>query len=242
MNPIWNIIFFITAFLFSSAGLGGASAYLAYLSLAGVMYNLVPIYALILNVISTLISSINWFKHMKKIIFPIILFSSPAAFLGGLLKIDEKTFKILTALVLISIGIIMISPIEKKKEFQKLRSPRYFIILPLSSFFGFIGGMIGIGCGVFLIPLLYLTKTADEKSSASAGTAFILVNSIFGLIGHALKNKNIEISPLIQPAISVATGAFIGSYISSKKLPPKLVKRLFGIIVIFIAVILIIRA
>lgn len=237
---IWNFIFFITAFLYSSAGLGGASAYLAYLSLARIEYKLIPVYALTLNIISTTISSINWLKHARKIVIPIILVSTPAAFTGGLLKISEKTFIIITSLVLIIVGILMLYPIEKKIKFKI--SQNLFVILFFSALFGFLGGMIGIGCGVFLVPLLYLTGTAKEKEAASAGTIFILANSIFGLVGHWVKIKSIQTDLIIQPAISVAIGAFTGSYIASNKLPPKLVKNLFGIIVILIALISIARA
>lgn len=239
MSLIWNLIFFITALLYSSAGLGGASAYLAYLSLAHIDYNLIPIYALILSIISTTISSMNWFKHVRKIVIPIILVSTPSAFVGGLLKISEKVFIIITSLVLISIGILMLYPVEKKIRFKIFQNTS--VILLFSSFFGFLGGMIGIGCGVFLVPLLYLTGKAKEKEAASAGTIFILANSIFGLVGHLVKIKNIQLDPIIQPAISVALGAFTGSYIASNKLPSKLVKKIFGTIVILIALILIAR-
>ncbi|MCX7734426.1 MAG: TSUP family transporter [bacterium] len=242
MNPLWNIIFFITALLYSSGGLGGASAYLAYLSVAGIEYKYIPAYALILSIISTFTSSFNWIKHSKKMIIPIILFSIPTSFLGGTIKIQKEVFTVLSASVLLTIGIIMLIPIEKirkKNDQSSGTSPlKYIYILPLSALFGLIGGIIGIGCGVFLFPLLYLTGTANEKESASAGTIFILANSVFGLAGHLTKLKELPIGIIVPPAISVILGAFVGSYFAANKLPPRLVKIIFAVVVIIIAIIM----
>lgn len=247
MSFLWNIIFFITALLYSSGGLGGASAYLAYLSVAGIEYKYIPAYALILSIISTFTSSFNWIKHSKKMIIPIILFSTPTSFLGGTINIQKETFTILSASVLITIGIIMLIPIEKirkKNDYslgENLRPLKYIYILPFSALFGFIGGIIGIGCGVFLFPLLYLTGTANEKESASAGTIFILANSVFGLAGQLTKLKELPIGVIVPPAISVILGAFVGSYFAANKLSPRIVKITFGIVVIMIAIIMLLE-
>lgn len=247
MTPLWNLAFFLTALLYSSAGLGGASAYLAYLSIAGIDYRFVPALALVMSITSTLTSSINWIKYFRRSLIPIVAVSAPAAFIGGKIRLDEKTFDIAVSVLLTFIGATMIAPPEKLIKLRKetdddvtkksSKTKKYLLIFIMSPILGFVAGAIGIGGGVFLLPLLYLSGIADEKQAASAGTVFILVNSVFGFIGHIIKLKYVPLDLILFPTLSVILGAFIGSYVSSKVLDPRLVKVLFGLILIFIAVI-----
>ncbi len=237
MLYFWHIIFFLTAFFYSAAGLGGASAYLAYFSLMEIEYNLIPSSALTLSILSTITSTINWWRagYMRKIIIPIVLVSSPPAFIGGRIKINENLFSIILISILLAVGVIMLVPKWGKKT-SIGKAWRYTILFSSSAILGFLGGAIGIGCGVFLVPIVYFLGFLDEKESASAGSFFILINSIFGLVGHISK-LSFDLTFALSFAIPVAAGAFLGSTISAKKIPPNAVKKIFASVIISIAVI-----
>jgi len=287
---VWFLIFLTTAFFYSSSGMGGASAYLAYLSIMGIPHKLIPSSALSLSVFSSAISTFNWIRagYFRKLNILIVVFSSPFAFLGGLMRISEKTFNIIISLVLISAGILMLARDTRKvvvgeesikreeekgtetketgensgkqindklrneinehkktksyfisdlkEEIKKVGLKKIFILLPFSSALGFFGGLIGIGCGVFLFPLVYYLGIMNEKESATAGAFFIFINSVSGLIGHIAKSS-IDFPLIMKFLIPVIIGAFLGSRISSTRFPQIMVRRIFSSVVISIGVI-----
>jgi len=241
---IWVLIFFITAFFYSASGLGGASAYLAYFSIMKVDYTHIPATALFLSVISTFTSTINWMreKYLNKNTIPFLIVSVPSAFLGGKIKLSEQTFNILLIITLLVVGVLMFKPENKNKENRKIQQEnaiikrKIILALPISASIGFVSGIIGIGGGVFLIPVIYAMGIMDYKYASATGTIFIFLNSISGFFGQITKQPP-DIKLILKFSVPVILGAFSGSFLSSKKFSERLVKKIFGGVVISLALI-----
>jgi uncharacterized membrane protein YfcA len=241
---IWMLIFFITAFFYSASGLGGASAYLAYFSIMKVDYTHIPATALFLSVISTFTSTINWIreKYINKTAIPFLIVSVPSAFLGGKIKLSEQTFNILLIITLLIVGILMFKPESKNRENGKIQQnitttkKKIILALPISAAIGFVSGTIGIGGGVFLIPIIYGMGIMDYKYASATGAIFIFLNSISGLFGQITKQTP-DINLILKFSAPVISGAFLGSFLSSKKFSANLVKKIFGGVVILLTLI-----
>ncbi|AOW19269.1 sulfite exporter TauE/SafE family protein [Urechidicola croceus] len=237
----WEIVllFFCVAVLYSSVGFGGGSSYLAILSLTTLAFTQIRATALLCNIMvvtsGTLIYAKNGFYNWKKVL-PLVLFSVPMAFIGGYLKISQVFFFILLGSTLLIAAFFMwmskyITQKSKEKNYQKS------IIKDISygGFIGFISGMVGIGGGIFLAPLLHLTNWDTPKKIAATASFFILVNSIAGLIGQ-YQNPDFSIEPNITILLlfTVFIGGQIGSRISTKKISPFILKRTTAVLIAFV--------
>ena len=185
----WEIIilFLIVAILYSSVGFGGGSSYLAILALTGIAFTQIRSTALLCNII-VVFSNVILFQKEKiydwKKVIPLVFFSVPMAFIGGYLMITQTFFFILLGCTLLFAAISMwvskriISSEEKTTQLSITKNASY------GGFIGFISGMVGIGGGIFLAPILHLTNWDRPKKIAATSSFFILVNSISGLIGQ----------------------------------------------------------
>jgi len=230
------VLFFLVAILYSSVGFGGGSSYLAILALTGLGYIQFRAIALLCNIVVVSGGTYIYFKrgyfNWKKII-PLTLVSVPFAFFGGFLKIGQTFFFVLLGITLIVAAVLMwISKYmvtEVKSEVlngSKLRDSAYGGVL------GFISGMVGIGGGVFLAPLLHLTNWDTPKRIAATTSFFILVNSLAGLLGQ-FQNQDFYFEPKIAfiLMLTVFFGGQIGSRISTSKISPILIKRLTALLI-----------
>ena len=239
------MLFFFIAILYSSVGFGGGSSYLAVLALTGFTYTQIRSTSLICNIIVVL-SNVIFFQKKKafnwKKVIPIVLFSIPFAFLGGFLKINQTIFFILLGNILLIAAITMWfskNIISKKNNNTKLNITKN---ASYGSSIGFISGMVGIGGGIFLAPLLHLINWDSPKKIAATASFFILVNSIAGLLGQYLNpdftvNWNLT-SVLI---ITVFIGGQIGSRMSNKFLTPIQLKRATAILIAFVSIRILIK-
>ena len=180
---ILTIFFFITAILYSSIGFGGGSTYLALLLIWDVPYYIFPILALICNIIVVSGNSINFLKSKNinfNLLYPYLIGSIPFAFIGASISIDKNLFEILLFFILILAGIFLLieSKSFNKQEIVIKKIPLVFSIL-IGSIIGFVSGLVGIGGGIFLSPILFLMKAGFPKQITSTASLFILVNSIF---------------------------------------------------------------
>ena len=236
--------FLITAFLYASVGFGGGSTYNALLILYNVDYLLIPKIALTCNLIvvigGTIRYQLNNLIPWKKVL-PLIIFSAPFAWIGGRLPIDKELFlAILGASLLIS-GILLLIRKEEIENFSKSVNSKIGIFLYsiMSVLIGLISGLVGIGGGIFLSPILHLTKTIPSMNIAAISSVFIFVNSIAGLSGQFMKNNNTN---LINEFVgyywlffAVLIGGSIGTYLGIKTFHPKIVRRLTAILVIYVS-------
>jgi uncharacterized membrane protein YfcA len=237
---ILSIFFFITAILYSSVGFGGGSTYLALMLIWDIPYYIFPIIALFCNIIVVSGNSINYIKLGNlnlKLLIPYLIGSIPFAFFGASISIGKELFEILLFLILIIAGIFLL--IESKsfnKNQIKIKQVPVFLSITLGSIIGFISGIVGIGGGIFLSPLLFLIKAGYPKHIATTASLFILINSIFGVAGQLTKdiviNEFFNYWPLF---VAVLVGGQIGNYINIKFLSNKTLALLTSLLVIFVA-------
>ena len=206
-----------------------------------VPFYIFPIIALICNIIVVTGNSIN-FSRTKNInlslLVPYLIGSVPFAFFGASISIDKNLFEILLFFILILAGIFLLieSKSFNKKDIIVKKIPLVLSIL-IGSIIGFMSGLVGIGGGIFLSPILFLMKAGYPKHITSTASLFILVNSIFGISGQLTKdivfNEFLNYWPLF---IAVLIGGQIGSFLNIKFLSNKILALLTACLVIFVAI------
>ena len=189
---ILSILFFITAILYSSVGFGGGSTYLALMLIWDIPYYIFPIIALFCNIIVVSGNSINYIKSGNlnlKLLTPYLFGSIPFAFIGASISIEKELFEILLFLVLFIAGIFLLYESKSFNEDQiKLKQIPKILSIFVGSIIGFVSGIVGIGGGIFLSPFLFLMKAGYPKHIITSASLFILINSIFGVIGQLTKD------------------------------------------------------
>ena len=237
---ILSILFFITAILYSSVGFGGGSTYLALLLIWDVPYYIFPVIALFCNVIVVTGNSINYVRagnHNFKLLIPFLIGSIPLAFIGGTLVIKKEIFEILLFLVLSIAGILLLIN-NKAYEDKKIiiKKLNYFISIFIGSILGLISGLIGIGGGIFLSPILFLLRADKPKNIVTTASLFILINSIFGIFGQLTKenvlNELISFLPLF---LVVLIGGLVGNYLNLKIFSNRTLALITSLLVILVA-------
>ena len=240
MNTL-SILFFLTAILYSSVGFGGGSTYLALLFIWGVPYTIFPIIALGCNII---VVSGNCFNYIRagnlnlRLLIPYLIGSIPLSYIGGTIPIEKQFFEILLFFVLLIAGFLLLINFKSYgvKE-KRYRNKPYFISIIIGAILGFISGVVGIGGGIFLSPILFLLKAAKPKHIITTASLFILINSIFGIIGQLTKNIYFEeIYPYFYLLIVVLIGGQIGNYLNLKIFPTKVLVLITSALVLFVAI------
>jgi len=243
---ILTALFFATALLYSAAGFGGGSTYTALLVLAAVDYRAVPIVSLACNIIVVSVGTWRFARggHLDwRRAWPLFVTSVPAAWLGGRLVIGEVLFVGLLGAALLVAGLLMLWQPAWQREAAPASTRRW--IEPVAGAgLGFAAGVVGIGGGIFLAPLLYMLRWAPPKRIAATCAAFILVNSLAGLAGQASKGLGaagavIGEHVLLFPA--VAAGGMIGAWLGSDRLDPKWVRILTAMLILYVAARLLLR-
>ena len=235
------ILFLVTAVLYSSVGFGGGSTYLALLLIWEVPYFIFPVISLSCNII---VVSGNCFNYIRagnlnlKLLFPYLLGSIPLAFIGGSLPIGKEIFEILLFLVLLIAGILLLRNFKSYDD--KLSSYRkipIFISISIGGILGFISGIVGIGGGIFLSPILFLLKVAHPKHIVTTASLFILINSISGIIGQLTKNTVLyELQNYWYLLAVVFIGGQVGNFLSLKILPARILALVTAFLVLFVAI------
>jgi uncharacterized membrane protein YfcA len=232
---IFLILLFVVALLYSSVGHGGASGYLAIMAIAGISPALMKPSALLLNIFVAGIAFLTFYRagHFKwKIFLPFGIASVPAAFVGAQISINPHVYKIILGIcLLIAVARIIY---RQKDSSQLLKTPSVPLSLFLGLILGFVSGLIGIGGGILLSPLLILLKWSDLKQTAAISALFILANSVSGLIGLFFKGFLPGTNMLYWVLVALA-GGFAGSYLGSKKLPVNQLKYVLAGILSFAA-------
>ena len=217
--------FFLTALLYASVGFGGGSTYNALLALAGVDYRILPLIALSCNLVVVAGSTV---RFARAGVTPwrgaalLTIIAAPAAFVGGLTPIGEGAFLTILGASLVLTGVTMLLPLQKRESADQPSALARFaplIALPL----GYLAGLVGIGGGIFLAPLLHLTRWNTARAVAATAALFILVNSLFGLAGQILKGGAGRFAAAVDLGlpllVAVAIGGQIGSWLALRYLP-----------------------
>jgi len=238
---ILPILFFITAILYSSVGFGGGSTYLALLLIWNIPYYIFPIIALLCNIIVVSGNSFNYIRagnHNFKLLLPFLIGSVPLAFFGGTLKMDKDIFEILLFFVLSIAGILLLIN-NKSYENNNLiiKKLNLFISLSIGSILGLISGIVGIGGGIFLSPILFLLKVEKPKIIVTTASLFILINSISGILGQLTKENILtELSSYIPLFVSVFIGGLLGNYLNLKIFTSRVLAIITSLLVIFVSI------
>ena len=238
---ILSILFFVTAILYSSVGFGGGSTYLALLLLWDFPYFIFPVIALSCNII---VVSGNCFNYIRagnlnlKLLIPYLIGSIPLAFFGGSLSVDKEFFEILLFLVLTIAGILLLfkfkSYDDKAETYRKI--PKIISII-IGGILGFISGVVGIGGGIFLSPILFLIKAGKPKHIITTASIFILINSISGIIGQITKVSVLDgIQNYWLLLLVVLIGGQIGNFLNLKIIPTRILALITSILVLFVTI------
>ncbi len=235
------ILFFGIALLYSSVGFGGGSSYLAVLALFGLDFKFLRAAALLCNITVVSNGSVQFYRKgfldFKKV-FPLVLISVPMAYLGGKLPLTEETFFIILGFTLLTAAfLVWFQPwLIQKAEAVKIKSNNLALNLALGGFIGFISGVVGIGGGIFLSPILYIINWDEPKKISAAASFFILVNSISGLFGQ-FQNKAFEMDWgfAISLMVAVAMGGIIGTYIGTVTFNQNMVRKATAILIAYVS-------
>lgn len=226
----------LVAALYSSVGHGGASGYLALMSLFSMPLASIKPVALVLNIIVSLIAFIQFYRSGffdKKIFLTLAVASVPAAFAGGLIKPDPHVYKQLLGILLCITAVRLSMPVKHEQQISRTVNP--VILLMSGAAIGFISGMIGIGGGIILSPLLILLNYSNVKTTSGISALFIFVNSIAGLLGQF--KQGILFSSSMYMMITVAVvGGLIGSYIGARQLQMPVLKKLLALVLLVASV------
>lgn len=222
---IWlAVAFAVTALLYASVGYGGGSTYSALLAVAGVDYRLLPIIALLCNVVVVAGGSVRFARAKLtpwRGALMLTALAAPAAFLGGLTPIGEGLFLVLLGSALLLTSLTLLVPVRERAG-EAAPAARFMPVLAIP--IGYLAGLVGIGGGIFLAPLLHLVRWNSPRAIAATASFFILTNSLFGLAGQALKSGADRIASAVTLGlpllIAVAIGGQIGSLLAARLMPP----------------------
>lgn len=232
-------LFALTAALYASVGFGGGSTYTALLILFGTPLALVPAISLACNIIvvsgGTLrfarAGELPWGKAL-----PLVGIAAPLAFLGGLTPVKEGVLVyLLGGSLLVSALLLFALP----RSVQPRSLPRA-VLYPVAGALGLLAGVVGIGGGIFLAPILHLIRWAEAKQVAATASLFILVNSLFGLAGQLIKGQGSALAATVAAhwplLVAVLIGGAIGTHVAIRLANPALLRRLTALLVGFVAV------
>lgn len=226
----------LVAFLYSSVGHGGASGYLALMAIFSIAPNVMKPTALLLNLFVSATSFIQFYKgnHFKwKLFVPFAIASIPMAFLGGLVMVDGSLYKkMLGGLLLIPAIRFLLFPNFTVEEIKK---SNVALSLLIGAVIGLLSGMIGIGGGIILSPVLLLLKWTDQKQTAAISAAFIFVNSVAGLAGQLTKGIHFSVDMLSYVAVAFA-GGLLGAYLGAHRFKQTVLKNVLSIVLLFAAI------
>ncbi len=232
---------FIVAILYSSVGHGGASGYLAILSLTtyGAMNSAwLNQHAWCLNLVVAGIAFYHYHKanhHIPKLTWPFIVCSVPFAILGGYLIVDGVFYDTLLSVVLVWAAYRLLKINDGGNE-NVLNIPPKKIAYPIGGGIGFVSGIIGVGGGIFLSPIMLLNRWATPKNIAATSALFIWINSAAGIFGATISNQlSLDFSIMIPFVIVVIIGGYIGSKYGAVFAPQNSVRKLLVIVLLIAA-------
>ncbi len=237
---VWlALAFALTAMLYAAVGFGGGSTYSALLALAGVDFRLLPLVSLACNIVVVAGSTIRFARAglvLWRGALLLTAIAAPAAFLGGVTPIAEETFLTVLGASLVLTGLTLLLPPSASSEGEAARAARWMPLLAAP--IGYLAGLVGIGGGIFLAPLLHLARWSGARQIAATAALFILVNSAFGIAGQLLKNGpgllGAAIAFGLPLLIAVAVGGQIGSLLAVRYLPQRAIRWLTAALTIYV--------
>jgi uncharacterized protein len=233
--PLLAGLVLLIAFLYASVGFGGATGYLAVMSLFGIPSTIAASTALSLNVIVSGIAFVNYtrYGHLQiNLLWPFLITSIPAAFIGGTLQVGQVAYQVLLNLVLLYVALRMLLGNSNKSYNQYANPPIWTLAILVGAVLGLLSGILGVGGGVFLAPIILLAGWGSPKHAAASSAGFIFLNSIAGLTGRAWGGtlQFGEFGPLL--IVLGIVGGIAGSYLGARYLPGQVIRRLLGLVLL----------
>jgi uncharacterized membrane protein YfcA len=235
------VLVLLVAVLYSSVGHGGASGYLAAMSLFGVAAAAMRPAALVMNIV---VASAGAWRFASagavpwRMLVALCAASVPAAFVGGMVKLPVETYERLLAVLLLFAAWRLWWPLARD---ALVRPPGPAVLVAVGAVFGLLAGLTGIGGGVFLSPLLILAGWETPRRTAGASVVFILVNSVAGLLGHLSTAGQVPRGTALLAAVALA-GGLCGSSLGARRLPALAIRRLLTVVLVIAGVKLLLGA
>lgn len=228
---------FVVAILYSSVGHGGASGYLAVMAFLAVAPEVTRPTALVLNLFVASIGTIQFYRagyFSWRIFLPFAAASIPMAFVGGLIHLPTGIYKIVLGVVLCLAAVRLAI---KLKNDDEVTEPPILACLLIGAVVGLLSGMVGVGGGIFLTPILLLMRWAETRVAAGVSVLFIFVNSVAGLVGQYYKGALNGLPSDVWLWIGAAVvGGIIGSTLGSKKFDSITLRRVLAVVLLFAGV------
>jgi uncharacterized membrane protein YfcA len=228
---------FVVAVMYSSVGHGGASGYLAVMAFVGVLPEVTRPTALVLNLFVASIATYQFWRagfFSQRIFWPFAAASIPAAFIGGMIMLPTNVYKIVLGVVLMLAALRLA---WKLTAGTQTRQPKMLIALAIGAVIGLLSGLVGVGGGIFLTPVLLLSNWAETKTAAGVSAAFILVNSVAGLLGNWLLGKGASLSTLPTDVwlwiVAAVIGGLLGSTMGAKRFDSLTIRRVLAAVLLF---------
>ncbi len=223
------------ALLYSSVGHGGASGYLAVMALAGLAPEVMKPAALLLNIFVSTIAMARFYRAGSfswDIFWPFALTSVPFAFLGGTMSLPGHVYKQIVGIVLVISAYLLFRYTQRETHVDDKKKIRTPTALSIGAGIGLLSGMTGVGGGIFLSPLLLFFRWAGPRESAGISSAFILVNSAAGILGHGSRMSILPDAVSLWAPAAVA-GGILGSWLGSRKFSNMTIRRLLAVVLAF---------
>jgi len=229
---IFYLILFCVAFLYAAVGHGGASGYLALMAIYGVAPAEMKPTALMLNLFVSLTSFIQYYRgkfFVRNLFLSVSAASVPMAFLGGMITLEENIYKRI-------LGILLLFPVIRFFFFRnpdddELKPYNVYGALAIGAVVGLLSGMIGIGGGIILSPVLLLLLWTNQKQTAAISALFIFVNSVAGLLGQFTKGIVFNADMLVYVAVAFS-GGLLGAYFGSLKFSQQILKYILATVLL----------
>lgn len=236
------LLMLIVAFLYASVGHGGASGYLAVLSFFGFSHPEMASTALMLNILVAGLSFYAYFKggHFSwRLTWPFIITSIPMAYVGGLVKLSPHAYSLLLAFTLLFAAFrLAMAPKTRNADHEVLTMPTQvplIVSLPVGAAIGLLSGMVGVGGGIFLSPLILLMGWADVKPTSATSALFIVVNAMAGLLGR-FSRHGLVVGNLLPLLLVCALGGWLGAYLGANRFSSLALRRLLSVVLLIAAI------
>lgn len=227
-------LFFLVAFTYSSVGLGGGSSYTALMAILQFDALAIPMISLTLNLFVTSVGSYNFIrrKHARlRLIVPFLVSSIPMAYLGGSLKVPKTVFYWILLISLCFVAIRIYLWDNTAIQLRAGKRVKVLISLFAGGILGLLAGIVGIGGGIYLVPLILILGLGSEKEAAACGAVFIWVNSASGLIGR-LRYNPIDLAGYVPLIIAVVAGAAVGSCLGASRFSARTMEKILGLVIV----------